>query len=153
MGSFDLSLEVRGIVSIRQNAYSAGEPDGSTSAETQDDAVALTDSDARIETLWIVVNPKKPVPALQGLVFPEGQPSIVGPAHGGVAEWEFNLSITDAKMGSIVDVMIVLADQVLHEEFIRYRNDLDTGRRIPGYLPRGRNLTSSDKIKLVVEYE
>ncbi len=54
VGSFDLSLEGRNILSIRQNAYTAGEPDNGASADTQDVAVALTDGDARIKTTEIV---------------------------------------------------------------------------------------------------
>ena len=109
-------------------------------------------SQTKIETLWIVVKPKAPVPEFQGLVFPQGQPDITGTPLGGVAEWEFPLSITNEKMGREITVMVLLADETLHAEFIRYRDDVKTGRRNLGYLPSV-NLNPRDKIKVVIDFD
>ena len=54
LGSFALATDGLKIVSIRPNAYAAGEPDTSASADTQAVAVSLDDRDRRVTTTEVV---------------------------------------------------------------------------------------------------
>ncbi|MCP4250972.1 MAG: electron transfer flavoprotein subunit alpha/FixB family protein [bacterium] len=54
MGHFGLSLDALKLVTVRANAYGAGAPDASASADTQAVAVSFTDGDTRSRTTQIV---------------------------------------------------------------------------------------------------
>ncbi len=54
LGTFALATDALKIVSIRPNAFTAGEPDASATASTQSVAVALDDRDRRVATREVV---------------------------------------------------------------------------------------------------